>query len=154
MALLRACGALGIQQACTSLNSPKGQAETARLMRLLKEECLWRSDWTYPFEMVVAWGVGSPMITCMICTYPCATKPPGRWNGTTAVATALSSSSLVKRGASLKAPCKGKSGALASQASLWSRQKPLFAVVRHAGMPQACRHHDRERRGAQLPSSR
>jgi putative transposase len=50
--LMRACGTLGIQYALTSLNNPQGHAATERLMRTLKEECLWRREWTGPFAMV------------------------------------------------------------------------------------------------------
>jgi putative transposase len=46
---MRACGALGIQQAFTSDHNPKGHADTERMMRTLKEECLWLQEWTCPF---------------------------------------------------------------------------------------------------------
>jgi putative transposase len=48
-AFMRACGLLGIQQALTSDNNPKGNADTERVMRTLKEECLWRQEWTCSF---------------------------------------------------------------------------------------------------------
>jgi len=35
-AFIRACGTLGIQQAFTSYNNPKGNADTERVMRTLK----------------------------------------------------------------------------------------------------------------------
>jgi putative transposase len=40
-AFMQACGLLGIHQASTSYNNPKGNADTERVMRTLKEECLW-----------------------------------------------------------------------------------------------------------------
>ena len=49
MAFMRACGTLGIQQAFTSDHNPKGNADTERMMRTLKEECLWLHEWTGPF---------------------------------------------------------------------------------------------------------
>jgi putative transposase len=49
MAFMQACGTLGIQQAFTSYNNPKGNADTERMMRTLKEECLWLHEWTCPF---------------------------------------------------------------------------------------------------------
>ncbi|MFA5250413.1 MAG: integrase core domain-containing protein [Parachlamydiales bacterium] len=30
----------------TSYNNPKGNADTERLMRTMKEECLWLTEWT------------------------------------------------------------------------------------------------------------
>jgi transposase InsO family protein len=48
------CGLLGIAQAFTSYNNPKGNADTERFMRTLKEECLWLRDWTSPFELTDA----------------------------------------------------------------------------------------------------
>lgn len=53
-AFLKACGTLGIQQAFTSYNNPKGNADTERLMRTLKEECLWLTEWTCPFALINA----------------------------------------------------------------------------------------------------
>jgi putative transposase len=46
------CRALGINQAFTSYNNPKGNADTERLIRTLKEECLWLREWENPFELV------------------------------------------------------------------------------------------------------
>jgi putative transposase len=50
-AFMQACGSLGIQQAFTSYNNPKGNADTERMMRTLKEECLWLQEWTCPFTL-------------------------------------------------------------------------------------------------------
>jgi putative transposase len=49
VAFMRACSTLGIHQAFTSDNNPKGNADTERVMRTLKEECLWLQEWTSPF---------------------------------------------------------------------------------------------------------
>jgi putative transposase len=51
-AFTQACGLLGIHQAFTSYNNPKGNADTERVMRTLKEECLWLREWTCPFALV------------------------------------------------------------------------------------------------------
>jgi transposase InsO family protein len=51
IAFMEACSSLGLQQAFTSDNTPKGNADTERVMRTLKEECLWLSEWTSPFEL-------------------------------------------------------------------------------------------------------
>ena len=51
VAFLRTCGQLGITQAFTSYNNPKGNADTERMMRTLKEELLWLREWNSPFEL-------------------------------------------------------------------------------------------------------
>jgi putative transposase len=48
---MEACSTLGIRQAFTSDNNPKGNADTERVMRTLKEECLWLNEWSSPFEL-------------------------------------------------------------------------------------------------------
>jgi len=53
-AFMKACSTLGIQQAFTSDNNPKGNADTERMMRTLKEECLWLQEWASPFELIRA----------------------------------------------------------------------------------------------------
>jgi putative transposase len=40
VAYMKACSTLGVYQAFTSDNNPKGNADTERFMRTLKEECL------------------------------------------------------------------------------------------------------------------
>jgi putative transposase len=50
-ACMRACGILGLQQAFTSDNNPEGKADTERVIRTLKEECLWLQEWTCPFTL-------------------------------------------------------------------------------------------------------
>jgi putative transposase len=51
---LRTCGELGITQAFTSYNNPKGNADTERSIRTLKEELLWLHEWTSPFNVAEA----------------------------------------------------------------------------------------------------
>lgn len=51
---IRACASLGITQAFTSYNNPKGNADTERVIRTLKEECVWLREWTSPFELAEA----------------------------------------------------------------------------------------------------
>jgi putative transposase len=53
-AFMQACSLLGIEQAFTSYNNPKGNADTERMMRTLKEECLWLHEWTCPLTVVSA----------------------------------------------------------------------------------------------------
>ena len=42
---------LGITQGFTSYNNPKGNTDTERLMRTLKEELLWLRERTSPLEL-------------------------------------------------------------------------------------------------------
>lgn len=51
VAFMKACATLGITQTFTSYNNPKGNADTERLMRTLKEELLWLHEWTSPLEL-------------------------------------------------------------------------------------------------------
>lgn len=58
VAFMKAAATLGITQAFTSYNNPKGNADTERLMRTLKEELLWLREWTSPLELeqsLTAW---------------------------------------------------------------------------------------------------
>lgn len=52
LAFMKACNTLGIRQAFTSYNNPKGNADTERFFRTLKEELLWLRDWESPFELI------------------------------------------------------------------------------------------------------
>lgn len=54
VAFMEARRTLGIHQALTSSNNPPGNADTARFMRTLKEECLWLQEWTCPFALMTA----------------------------------------------------------------------------------------------------
>ena len=49
---MAACHALGIHQAFTSYNNPKGNADTERFMRTLKEEFVWLKEWTSPTAFI------------------------------------------------------------------------------------------------------
>ena len=51
---MKACRALDINQAFTSYNNPKGNADTERVFRTMKEELLWLHEWTSPFELADA----------------------------------------------------------------------------------------------------
>ena len=45
----KVCNTLGIQQAFTSYCNPKGNADTERVVRTLKEELVWLREWDSPF---------------------------------------------------------------------------------------------------------
>jgi transposase InsO family protein len=51
---MKACDRLGIHQAFTSYNNPKGNADTERMMRTLKEELLWLREWNSSAEVIEA----------------------------------------------------------------------------------------------------
>jgi len=51
---MQACRALDVHQAFTSYNNPKGNADTERVFRTMKEELLWLREWTSPFDLVDA----------------------------------------------------------------------------------------------------
>ena len=53
---MRSCALLGIHQAFTSYNNPRGNADTERMMRTMKEELLWLREWRSPFELFSALG--------------------------------------------------------------------------------------------------
>ena len=48
---MQTCRALDIHQAFTSYNNPKGNADTERVFRTMKEELLWLREWASPFEL-------------------------------------------------------------------------------------------------------
>lgn len=45
MFFMKTCSQLGIQQIFTSYNNPKGNADTERVMRTIKEDLVWTRDW-------------------------------------------------------------------------------------------------------------
>lgn len=48
------CAGLGIKQAFTAYNNPKGNADTERMMRTLKEELCWLREWSSAAELKTA----------------------------------------------------------------------------------------------------
>ena len=51
LSFMKASRGLNISQAFTSYNNPKGNADTERMFRTMKEELLWLREWTSPFEL-------------------------------------------------------------------------------------------------------
>jgi len=51
---MKACSHLGVHQAFTSYNNPKGNADTERMMRTLKEELIWLREWQDAHEVSAA----------------------------------------------------------------------------------------------------
>ena len=54
VAFMKACREMGINQAFTSYGNPKGNADTERVFRTMKEELLWLKEWRSPFELTEA----------------------------------------------------------------------------------------------------
>jgi len=48
---METCATLHVQQAFTSYCNPKGNADTERMMRTLKEELFWLREWNSPFDL-------------------------------------------------------------------------------------------------------
>ena len=55
-AYMKACSQLKIKQIFTTWNNPKGNADTERVFRTLKEDLVWTHEWTLPFQFQQAGG--------------------------------------------------------------------------------------------------
>lgn len=51
VSFMASCGLMGIKQIFTSYNNPKGNADTERVIRTLKEDLIWTNEFTTPFEL-------------------------------------------------------------------------------------------------------
>lgn len=49
-AFMQACSTLKIKQIFTTWNNPKGNADTERVFRTMKEDLVWPREWHLPFE--------------------------------------------------------------------------------------------------------
>ena len=54
MKFMREAASLGIRQAFTSYSNPKGNADTERLIRTLKQELVWLQEWSSVEELANA----------------------------------------------------------------------------------------------------
>ena len=73
LAFMRACAAMGLRQAFTSYSNPKGNADTERFLRTLKEELVWLCEWTSPgafFAALDRW-----VTDCNACGTSRASRP-------------------------------------------------------------------------------
>ncbi|MDD5465935.1 MAG: integrase core domain-containing protein [Candidatus Omnitrophica bacterium] len=48
------CACLGIKQIFTTWSNPKGNFDTERVMRTIKEDIVWCYDWDNPFDFEIA----------------------------------------------------------------------------------------------------
>jgi len=53
LTFMRECRALGIRQAFTAYANPKGNADTERLIRTIKEELCWLREWSSVEELAI-----------------------------------------------------------------------------------------------------
>jgi putative transposase len=53
---MMSCSLLGIKQIFTTWSNPKGNSDTERVMRTIKEDIVWPYDWDNPFEFQVRLG--------------------------------------------------------------------------------------------------
>lgn len=53
---MKSCREMDITQTFTSYNNPKGNADTERVFRTMKEELLWLKEWISPFELADSLG--------------------------------------------------------------------------------------------------
>lgn len=53
---MKNCATLGIKQIFTTWCNPKGNADTERVIRTLKEDLVWTRDWDNPFAFETALG--------------------------------------------------------------------------------------------------
>jgi len=51
LSFMKSCSNLGIQQIFTSYNNPKGNADTERMIRTMKEELFWLREWENEREL-------------------------------------------------------------------------------------------------------
>ena len=49
LSYMKACSGMGIKQIFTNWSNPKGNADTERVIRTLKEDLVWPYDWDNPF---------------------------------------------------------------------------------------------------------
>jgi len=56
ISFMKSCHDMTITQAFTSYNNPKGNADTERVFRTMKEELIWLREWNTPFELADALG--------------------------------------------------------------------------------------------------
>jgi transposase InsO family protein len=51
---MKSCATLRIKQIFTTWNNPKGNADTERVMRTIKEDLVWTKEWDDPFKFIEA----------------------------------------------------------------------------------------------------
>ena len=90
VAFLRACHHLGIRQAFTSYGNPKGNADTKRAIRTMKEELLWLREWEDEHEVVQEVGRWVERFNEHYLHSTLGYRTPTRWNTSFKPAPALS----------------------------------------------------------------
>ena len=54
LSFMKACSNVGVEQVFTSYNNPKGNADTERMIRTMKEELFWLREWENERELSLA----------------------------------------------------------------------------------------------------
>ena len=54
---MKTCNLLNIKQIFTTWNNPKGNADTERVMRTIKEDLVWPTEWDNPFCFETAFSI-------------------------------------------------------------------------------------------------
>ncbi len=77
-AFMKHCGQLGVAQAFTSYNNPKGNADTERMMRTMKEELFWLREWRSPNELADSLGTWIESFNSSYLHSSLGYKPPNQ----------------------------------------------------------------------------
>jgi putative transposase len=51
---MQVCNTLESQQMFTSFNNTQGKADTERVIRTVKDECIWLQEWNFRFTLIRA----------------------------------------------------------------------------------------------------
>jgi hypothetical protein len=51
---MQVCNTMEIQQMFTSFNNAQGKADTERVIRTVKDECIWLQEWNFRFTLIRA----------------------------------------------------------------------------------------------------
>lgn len=79
---MKNCKNLGVAQAFTSYNNPKGNADTERMMRTLKEELVWLREWSSPSELSAAFDAWVDQYNETYLHSALGYQPPNRFEQT------------------------------------------------------------------------
>ena len=79
VSFMKTCRDLGISQAFTSYNNPKGNADTERVFRTMKEEMIWLQEWCSPFQLADALGNWTQYYNSRYLHSALGYKPPSKF---------------------------------------------------------------------------
>jgi putative transposase len=79
VSFMKTCRDLDINKAFTSYNNPRGNADTERMFRTMKEELLWLREWTSPFELADTIGKWISYYNCNYLHSALGYKSPNKF---------------------------------------------------------------------------